>query len=121
MEPSVKDILWKGIIEDLFADFLRFFYAKSDEIFDLNRGFEFLDKELDQLYTFEKELDVITVKNSNMGIRELAIKLITEDTQAKVVRNLLTKTSHSIQEIADLVGVSVDFVIEEKNHFVSKE
>jgi len=44
MTPKAKDILWKGIIEDLFADFLRFFYAGADEIFDMERGFEFLDK-----------------------------------------------------------------------------
>ena len=45
-----NDILWKGILEDLFADFLRFFYTNADEIFDIDRGFEFLDKELEQLY-----------------------------------------------------------------------
>ena len=50
MTPSAKDILWKGIIEDLFADFLRFFYTEADEIFDMNRGFEFLEKELGELY-----------------------------------------------------------------------
>jgi hypothetical protein len=32
MKPKAKDILWKGIIEDLFADFLRFFYAYADEL-----------------------------------------------------------------------------------------
>src|SRR4051812_32368314 len=50
MTPSAKDILWKGIIEDLFADFLRFFYTDADEIFDMNKGFEFLEKELGELY-----------------------------------------------------------------------
>jgi hypothetical protein len=53
MRPGVKDILWKGIIEDLFADFLRFFYANADEVFDMARGFDFLDKELGQLYPGE--------------------------------------------------------------------
>ena len=51
MTPKAKDVLWKGIIEDLFADFLRFFYAGADELFDMDRGFEFLDKELAQLYS----------------------------------------------------------------------
>jgi hypothetical protein len=50
MTPKAKDVLWKGIIEDLFADFLRFFYARADELFDMDRGFEFLDKEMGQLY-----------------------------------------------------------------------
>jgi len=50
MTPKARDLLWKGIIEDLFADFLRFFYTRADEIFDMERGFGFLDKELGQLY-----------------------------------------------------------------------
>jgi hypothetical protein len=45
-----KDILWKGIIEDLFSDFLCFFYPDADEVFDIEKGFDFLDKELGELY-----------------------------------------------------------------------
>jgi soluble cytochrome b562 len=44
-----KDILWKGIIEDLFEHFLTYFYPNSPEIFDFSKGFEFLDKELEQI------------------------------------------------------------------------
>ncbi len=44
------DTLWKGILEDLFDDFLRFIYPNADEIFDMARGFEFLDKELEDLF-----------------------------------------------------------------------
>lgn len=43
------DSLWKGILEDLFADFLRFFFADADQIFDLKRGFVYLDKEMAQI------------------------------------------------------------------------
>jgi predicted transposase YdaD len=43
------DALWKAILEDLFDDFLMFFYVNAGEIFDLSRGFEFLDKELEEL------------------------------------------------------------------------
>jgi hypothetical protein len=32
MKPD--DSLWKGILEDLFADFLRFYFSNADEIFD---------------------------------------------------------------------------------------
>lgn len=46
-----KDILWKGIIEDLAEEFIRFFFAEYIEEIDLSRGFVFLDKELDQLST----------------------------------------------------------------------
>lgn len=45
-----NDILWKAALEDLFDDFLRFFYPSADEIFNLDKGFEYLDKELEQLF-----------------------------------------------------------------------
>ena len=44
------DTLWKGILEDLFDDFLRFIYPNADDIFDMARGFDFLDKELEDLF-----------------------------------------------------------------------
>lgn len=53
MARSNGDIYWKGILEDLFADFLRFFYTNADRLFDIDRGFEFLDKELEQLFPEE--------------------------------------------------------------------
>jgi predicted transposase YdaD len=45
-----NDLLWKAALEDLFDDFLRFFYPHADDLFDLDAGFEYLDKELDQLF-----------------------------------------------------------------------
>ncbi len=44
------DSLWKAILEDVFDDFLRFFFENADELFDMERGFQFLDKELEQLF-----------------------------------------------------------------------
>lgn len=41
-----NDILWKGMVEEVFDDLLRFVFPRADRIFDLKRGFEFLDKEL---------------------------------------------------------------------------
>ena len=49
MTTISKDILWKGIVEDLFPYFLTYFYPNSSEIFDFSKGFEFLDKELEQI------------------------------------------------------------------------
>ncbi|SDC47693.1 RpnC/YadD family protein [Niabella drilacis] len=43
------DSLWKGILEDLFADFLRFFFTNADQIFDMKREFVYLDKEMAQI------------------------------------------------------------------------
>lgn len=47
-----NDILWKGIIENLLPYFLKFFFPK--ESFDLSRGYEFLDKELNKLIASEE-------------------------------------------------------------------
>ena len=50
-----NDLLWKGVLEDLFDDFLRFFYPNANELFDFNKGFEYLDKELEQLFPPEDD------------------------------------------------------------------
>ena len=44
------DLLWKGVFEDLFEDFLRFFFPDDVKNFDFNKGILFLDKELGQLF-----------------------------------------------------------------------
>jgi predicted transposase/invertase (TIGR01784 family) len=44
------DTLWKGLIEDLFPEFLEFFYPRAVELLDGKASFEFLDKELQELY-----------------------------------------------------------------------
>jgi hypothetical protein len=44
------DYLWKGVLEDVPDDFLRFIHPNADQVFDLNKGFRFLDKELEQLF-----------------------------------------------------------------------
>ncbi|TVQ42695.1 MAG: hypothetical protein EA362_12740 [Saprospirales bacterium] len=45
-----NDTLWKGIIEDLFDDLLKYLYPDAENIFDFSKGFEFLDKELEDLF-----------------------------------------------------------------------
>lgn len=45
-----NDILWKSILEDIFDDFLKFFFPDADALFDLEKGFEYLDQELEQLF-----------------------------------------------------------------------
>lgn len=44
------DMLWKGILESTIGDFLCFFFPDADSVFDLSRGFRFLDKELSRLF-----------------------------------------------------------------------
>lgn len=47
------DTLWKGILENVFDDFLRFFFKDAEKLFALNKEFQFLDKELEQLFPAE--------------------------------------------------------------------
>lgn len=45
-----KDVLWKGIIEDLFAEFLYYFFPVfAENKVDFNKEFVFLDKELAEI------------------------------------------------------------------------
>ncbi len=45
-----SDILWKGMLEEVFDDLLRFIFPDADQLFDLTKGFEFLNRELAELY-----------------------------------------------------------------------
>jgi len=49
------DVLWKGILEDVFDDFLRFLNPDAESLLDLDKGFEFLDKELQQVFPPEND------------------------------------------------------------------
>jgi hypothetical protein len=49
MKQRKSDILWKVILEEVFPDLLRFIYPDADEVYNIERGFEFLDKELAEL------------------------------------------------------------------------
>ncbi|AEE49182.1 hypothetical protein [Haliscomenobacter hydrossis] len=44
-----KDALWKGVIESLAEDFIRYFFAPFVHLIDFEKGFEFLDTELQKL------------------------------------------------------------------------
>lgn len=50
MNRRNNDILWKGMLEEVFDDLLRLIFPKADQIFDMKRGFEFLEKELGEMY-----------------------------------------------------------------------
>jgi hypothetical protein len=54
--PIFWDRLWKGIIQDFFADFLRYFFPQfAKEEVDFSKNFEFLDKELEALSPDKKQ------------------------------------------------------------------
>ena len=43
-------MLWKGLLESVFEDLLRFIFPDVDKELDLSRGVEFLDKELTEMF-----------------------------------------------------------------------
>jgi predicted transposase YdaD len=45
-----NDILLKSAFEEAFSDLLRFFFDDADAIFQMEKGFEFMDKELRELF-----------------------------------------------------------------------
>ncbi|MFK7950282.1 MAG: Rpn family recombination-promoting nuclease/putative transposase [Saprospiraceae bacterium] len=46
---TTQDQLWKGIIEELFVEFLHYFFPDFVDEVDFSKPYEFLDKELNQL------------------------------------------------------------------------
>jgi predicted transposase/invertase (TIGR01784 family) len=48
--PLKDDLLWKGVFEDVFEDFMCFLNPDIDTVLDLKRGFQFMDKELEQVF-----------------------------------------------------------------------
>ena len=50
MKRGKNDILWKVMLEEVFDDLLRFVFPRADQVFDMKRGFSFLDKELAEMY-----------------------------------------------------------------------
>ena len=74
-----KDILWKGIIEVVAPEMLPFLFENAASIFDLEKGFEFLDKELLELFP----------ERAKQGGNRLVDKLIKVFTQDGVEKWIL--------------------------------
>lgn len=45
-----NDVLLKSAFEEAFPDLLPFFFQNTESLFDLTRGFQFMDKELHELF-----------------------------------------------------------------------
>ena len=54
-QMKIKDSLWKGIVEDLFEDFISFFMPDLYPKVQFDKGVEFLDKELESLFPESEE------------------------------------------------------------------
>ncbi|MCY4779653.1 hypothetical protein ORI89_08315 [Sphingobacterium sp. UT-1RO-CII-1] len=70
--PKKSDELLKAIFEENFPDFLRFMYEGADDIFDLDRGLTFMDKEL---------LEITPERGRKKGkrIADLLVKVFLKD------------------------------------------
>jgi DNA-dependent RNA polymerase auxiliary subunit epsilon len=68
------------------------------------------------LLKFDEEIDNFHQKKATMTVREIAQQLYDEMTILKITSNLLNKTNHPIEEIAALVGMPVEYVLEVKDH-----
>jgi hypothetical protein len=60
MKLRKSDILWKVIMEEVFDDLLRFIMPDADQEYNLERGFEFLEKNL-RKYTRSRKRNRIPV------------------------------------------------------------
>ena len=70
-------MLWKALLEDVFDYFLLFFFGDEAQKFDFKRGFEFLDKELDQLFPPENN------ETSRLRFVDKLVKVFTIDGEEK--------------------------------------
>ncbi len=48
-EKELPDALWKAIVTEMLPDFIGFFIPELYEVIDFNRGFEFLEQELEKI------------------------------------------------------------------------
>lgn len=71
------------------------------------------------LLKFDEEIDTFNNKKKIVGVIEIAEELRKQRLQLKFTSNLLQKTNHSIEEIAELVDEPVDYVLEVKEYLAS--
>jgi len=70
MKPKY-DMLWKGMIEEIMADLLLFVDPDIGKDVDLERGFEYLDKELAEIYP--------EAESSNLKVVDKLVKVFLRD------------------------------------------
>ena len=86
-----RDILWKGLLEWVFDDLLRFVFPEADKEFDMQRGFTYLDKELAELYPEpEREIDIRRVDKLVKAFRKVAKELGCDKSEQRFQEALFT-------------------------------
>jgi hypothetical protein len=54
-EKELPDALWKAIVTEMLPDFIGFFISELYEVIDFNKGFEFLEQELEKIIKKSKK------------------------------------------------------------------
>ena len=120
------DLIWKAVFEEVFDDFLRFFFPNADDLFDMNKKFDYLDKEFDLLLPtggggtkgvrYVDKLAKVYLKNGNEKWISIHIEVqnrkTEDDLSSRMLRYwYLVKDKHkvSITALAILTGSSKSF------------
>ncbi len=111
--------MWKGILEEVFDDFLRFFFPKADLVFNMKKKLDFLDKELSEMYPEpEKKSDTRFVDKLYEQVKEMKIEAAREEgrmeQQVTMIKRLLEDKQFTAKKIAAIAGVSVALVAKTK-------
>lgn len=106
---SIDDPIWKSILEQTFTHFLTFFFPNANEVFDLDREFEYLDKEFETLFPPEP---------NNKGVRYVD-KLVKVHLK-EGVKNSFSATLRYNQEkvkgiwLPECLSISIKYMINTK-------
>jgi predicted transposase/invertase (TIGR01784 family) len=106
-----NDILLKSAFEEAFPDLLRFFFEEADTVFDIERGFEFLDKELSELFLkLEKQggsrfVDMLVKTHLKSGVEEWILVHI--EIEAVAAKNFAQRMFQYYYRIYDRFEVEI--------------
>jgi len=104
------DLLWKALLEDVFDDALMFIFKEKAEIFDFEKGFEFLDKELDQLFPEEP---------NNTRFVDKLVKVFTKNGEEKWVLVHIEVQGYNDPEFARRMFTYFYRILDKYNRFVT--
>jgi hypothetical protein len=92
-EKELPDALWKAIVTEMLPDFIDFFIPELYEVIDFNRGFEFLEQELEKIIKKSKKHRKYTDKLVKVylkdGKEQWILKLITNSNTQFYAKNSL--------------------------------
>jgi hypothetical protein len=64
------DMLWKGVLDEVIDDLIQFFFPRARRVYDMKRGFEFLDKELPERYLCYEQGSELSYKFNTLCVKD---------------------------------------------------